>query len=229
MLEVLFDEQSVNERFNIKLAERPELPVAKERYLTYEVPGRNGSLTVFDGYEDVVFPLRFSYIDKEAKSTFREIVNWLTGKKKIRLSGSENYRLLTQSVITINPANNDIAEWCDFEIEVMAEPFEYEDAGTQETTTNTTIINPSNIDAGAIIKVYGTGTCRVLLNDNQMIFTDVQDYVVVDGIKKKAHKLMSSRDNNMQGRYPILKSGENKISVSGQTTKIEVSKRWCWR
>lgn len=229
MLEVLFDEVSINSEFGITLAERPVLPVSGARYITYEVPGRNGKLSIFDGYEDVPYSLRFNYIDENAKPAFREIVNFLTGKKKVRLSDNDNYRLISQSVISIKDANNDIEEWCDFEIEIITEPFEYEDAAMQTTTTNTTIVNPSNIEAGVILKVFGTGTCRVLLNENQMIFTDVQDYITVDGIMKKAHKDMSSRDNTMQGRYPVLKSGSNTISVSGQTSKIEIYKRWCWR
>ncbi|WP_208560635.1 hypothetical protein [Marinilactibacillus kalidii] len=229
MLEVLFDEESINKKFNITLAERPELTVAKERYLVYEVPGRNGNLTVFDGYDNVPLTLHFNFIDDDVRATFREMNNWLIGKKKVRLSDTEMYRNITQSVLTVNAANNDIKEWCDFELEIITDPFEYEDAGIEEVTSEAIIDNPSKVDAETSIKVYGEGTCRVLLNDNQMIFKDVKEYVVVDGMIKKAHKLMSSKDNDMQGRYPVLKSGENKISIDGQTTKIEVSKRWCWR
>lgn len=229
MLEVLFDEESINAIFGISLAERPVLSVSQPRYLSYEVPGRNGKLTVFDGYEDVPIRLRFNYINQNVKPTFRDIANFLTGKSKFRLSDDNRYRVIAQPVINVSDGNNDIPGWCDFEIEFITEPFEYEDATMQSTTTNTVIVNPSNIEAGVILKVFGTGTCRVLLNDNQMILTDVQEYVTVDGIIKKAHKNMTSLDNNMEGRYPVLKSGNNTISISGQTTKVEIYKRWCWR
>lgn len=229
MLEVLFDEESINKQFNLTLAERPEITVAKERYLTYEVPGRNGNLTVFDGFENVPLVLHFNFINTNVRSTFREINNWLIGRSKVRLSDTKMYRIITQSIISVNTVRNDLKEWCDFEIEIMTEPFEYEDAGTEEASGETTIYNPSKIDAETTLKVYGEGTCRVLLNNNQIILKDVQDFIIVDGIIKKAHKLLSSKDNDMQGQYPVLKSGENAISFSGQTTKVEIVKRWCWR
>ena len=136
------------------MAERPVLPVSQPKYLSYEVPGRNGKLTVFDGYEDVPIRLRFNFIKQNVKPTFRDVVNFLTGKSKFRLSDDNRYRVIAQPVINVSDGNNDIPGWCDFEIEFITEPFEYEDATMQSTTTNTVIVNPSNIEAGVI----GDGT-----------------------------------------------------------------------
>ena len=229
ILDVLFDGESFTEQFNVKLAERPVLPVAEARYITYDVPGRNGSLQVFDGYEDVPLPLHFNYIDDGAKPTFREMVNWLSDKKTFQLSDTDRYRVLSQSIIDIGPATNDIREWCDFGINLLTEPFEYEDDGVHTITSSATITNPSNIDAGAIVTVFGTGTCRVRINDNQMEFNDVQGHVTVDGILKNAYRNGSNQNENMRGRYPLLESGNNEVEVSGATERIEIETRWCWR
>lgn len=224
VLDILFDGEGITEQFDIQLAERPLIPVAEAIYDTYEVPGRN-ALREFSHFENTVLTLRFNYIDSNAKPKFGDILNWLHGKRKYQESGNNRYRLLTMSILNVSDANNDIPEWCDFEIEIETEPFWYEDAGT-ETITDTAIIrNPSKIDAGVIMRVFGTGTCRVRINNNQMEFVDVQEQVEVNGILKTAY-----RDNeNMSGQYPELLSGENDIEISGQTERIEIEKRWCWR
>ena len=229
MLEVLFDEESINSKFGITLAERPVLPVSQPRYTSYDVPGRNGKLTVFDGYDDVPYSLRFNYIDENAKPTFREIVNFLTGKTKVRLSDSDRYRVISQSIINVNNANNDIAEWCDFEIEIITEPFEYEDEETSVFDGSGIIINPSKIDAPIIINVYGDGDCNVRVNENQIQLTGVQGHVTIDGILKNAYRGNMTQNNNMSGNYPSLSYWENEVAISGNTKYIEIKKRWCWR
>ena len=229
-MEVLFDNVSINEQFDISLAERPVIPAAEMEYETISIPGRDGSLTRELGYKSKLIPLRFNYIHKNnVEKTFRDITNWLTNKKKIAFSNDLSvYRLISQ--INIQDAKNDIKEHVDFIVEVETEPFWYEDAGTQTLSSgSTTIVNPSVIDTGVIIKVYGTGTCRVTINDNHMIFTDVQDFVFVDGRRGLAHRNGVSQDNKMSGQYPVLKSGNNTVAVSGATTKIEIEKRWSWR
>lgn len=224
MLNVLFDGESITEKFDIQLAERPVIPVAEAIYNEYSVPGRN-TLKEFSHFENTSFTLRFNYIDDNVKPKFSEILNWLHGRTKYEESDSERYRLLTMSIPQVSDANNDIPEWCDFEIEIETEPFWYEDDGVETITATATIENPSKIDAGVVMTVFGTGTCRVRINDNQMQFVDVQGSVEVNGILKTAY-----RDNeNMSGRYPVLKSGNNEIEVSGQTQRIEIEKRWQWR
>lgn len=230
-MEVLFDDVSINTKFNISLAERPVISAAEREYESIKVPGRDGSLTRELGYKSKLIPLRFNYIHKNnAEKTFRDIANWLTNKKKIAFSNDLSvYRLISQ--INIQDAKNDIKEHVDFIVEVETEPFWYEDAGVQTiaSTSAITINNPSAIETGVVMTVYGTGICRVRVNDNQMVFTDVQDFVIVDGLRGLAHRNGVSQDNKMSGYYPILKSGNNEIQISGATEKVEIEKRWSWR
>lgn len=230
MVEVLFDNQSINSQFNLSLAERPLIPAAEMEYDSISVPGRDGKLTRELGYKAKPFPLRFNFIHKEnVKQTFREITNWLTNKKTIKLSDDLGvYRIITQ--LNVQDATNDLKEYADFIVNLETEPFWYENAGVQTITSGTaTIVNPSVIETGVVMTVYGTGICRVRVNDNQMVFTDVQDFVIVDGIRRIAHKYDASQDNKMSGQYPMFLPGNNEIEVSGATTKVEFEKRWSWR
>lgn len=230
-MEVLFDNQSIDDEFNIFLAERPVIPAAEMEYETISVPGRDGSLTRELGYKSKPFSLRFNYLHKEdVKQTFRSIVNWLTGKQTVRFSDDLTVnRVITKLVV--KDARNDIKEYADFIVELETEPFWYENTGVQTITSTSvvTINNPSVIETGVVMTVYGTGTCRVRVNDNQMVFTDVQDFIIVDGLRGLAHRYGASQDNNMSGQYPIFKSGNNEIQISGATEKVEIEKRWSWR
>uniref|UniRef100_UPI0035A0A7A2 distal tail protein Dit n=1 Tax=Jeotgalibaca porci TaxID=1868793 RepID=UPI0035A0A7A2 len=230
MIEVLFDNQNINSRFDIFLAERPVIPSAEMAYETITVPGRDGALTREIGYKTKPISLRFNYIHKEnVKKTFRDITNWLTNKKTIRLTDDLiGYRVITQ--LNIKDATNDLKGYADFVINLETEPFWYENAGVETITSGTTTIaNPSVIETGVVMTVYGTGTCRVRVNDNQMVFMDVQDFVIVDGLRGIAHKHDASQDNKMSGRYPVFLPGNNEIEVGGAITRVEIEKRWSWR
>lgn len=229
VMDILFDNESMYRRFGVMLAERPVIPVAEPIYDEYVVPGRNTVLKEFNRYENTEFTLRFNYIDKHAKHRFIELVNWLQGREIYQESGSKYHRVLAQSITGITDANNDMPEWVDFEMNIETEPFWYEDAGTETITSDVIIENPSVIEAPVVIRVYGTGVCRLRINGELIEVTDVQGHVTLDGILKMAHRNMAPQDNNMSGKYPVLKSGKNEISIEGSTDYIEVDVRWCWR
>lgn len=227
LMDVLFDEVSINQQFNIRLAERPVIPVAEMEYETIQVPGRNGSLTRELGYRSKPFALRFNYIDTDgAKPKYRDIVDWLTGRRTLRFSDDwEFYRVIQQ----MNPqdATNDIKEYADFVIQMETEPFWYKDFDIETVTGTSILTNPTKIETEAKMTVYGDGICRVRVNDNQMVFTDVQDHVTVD--RGTSHRNRISQDNKMSGQYPIFLPGNNEIEIEGATDRVEIDVRWCWR
>lgn len=227
LVDVLFDEVSINQQFNIRLAERPVVPVAEMEYETIQVPGRSGSLTRELGYRSKPFALRFNYIDKEgAKPKYRDIVNWLTGRRRVRFSDDLDYYRVIQQ---INPqdATNDIKEYADFVIQMETEPFWYKDFDTEIVTGTSTLINPTKIEIKAMMTVFGNGVCRVRVNDNQMVFNDVQGHLTLE--KGTAHRNRVSQDNKMSGQYPVFLPGNNEIEISGATNRVEIDVRWCWR
>lgn len=228
MLKVYFDNESINDQFNITLAERPVIPVAEQEYETIQVPGRvEGSLTRKLGYYSKPFYLRFNYIDSDgAKPKYRDIVDWLTGRRLLHFSDEPDFYRVIQKV---NPqdAENDLAEYADFLIEMETEPFWYKDFGKQTITERTIITNPTKIETKARLTVFGNGVCRVRINGNQMVFTDVRGHVTVErGI---AHRNGNPQNNNMSGQYPIFLPGNNEIEIDGATERVEVDVRWCWR
>lgn len=227
MLNIYFDNKNFNQLFDVHFAERPIVPVAEMEYEETVVPGRDGELTRELGYKSTPIPMSFNFVDlTNAKKKLREIANWLTSKKEFYFSDdTEVYRIITK--LNILETRNEIKELIGFVLQIETEPFWYEDVGLVTVTDSTTITNPTAISVDAKMRINGTGTCRVLLNDNQMVFTDTQGYVEVE--KRNAIRNGVGQNNSMSGQYPVFVPGKNQLSISGQTTSVVVDLRWAYR
>lgn len=227
MLNIYFDNENFNQLFDVHFAERPIVPVAEMEYEETAVPGRDGKLTRELGYKNTPIPMSFNFVDlTNAKKKLREIANWLTSKKEFYFSDdTEVYRIITK--LNILETRNEIKELIGFVLQIETEPFWYEDAGLVTVTDSATITNPTAISVDAKMRINGTGTCRVLLNDNQMVFTDTQGYVEIE--KRNAIRNGVGQNNSMSGQYPVFVPGENQLSISGQTTSVVVDLRWAYR
>lgn len=227
MLNIYFDDENFNQLFDVYFAARPIVPVAEMEYESVSVPGKDGELTRELGYKNTIIPMSFNFVDlTNAKQRLREITNWLTNKRKLYFSDDQDvYRVITK--INIIDTYNDIEELIGFVLDVETEPFWYEEVGKLTVTDQTTIVNPTVIEVDAKMRINGTGTCRVLLNDNQMIFTDTQGFVEIE--KRNATRNGVDQNNSMSGKYPIFLPGENHLSISGQTESVVIDLRWAYQ
>lgn len=227
MLNIYFDNENFNQLFDVHFAERPIVPVAEMEYEVAVVPGRDGELTRELGYKNTPIPMSFNFVDlTNAKKKLREVTNWLTSRKEFYFSDDEDvYRVITK--LNVVETYNEIKELIGFVLQVETEPFWYEEAGQVTVSDSATITNPTAIKVDAKMRINGTGTCRVLLNDNQMVFTDVQGFIDIE--KKNAFRNGIGQNNSMSGQFPVLLPGKNTLSISGQTTSVVLDLRWAYR
>lgn len=119
-----------------------------------------------------------------------------------------------------------------YTVGLSAKPYkEYQDTVTSESTEQITVINPTFYDARPIITLYGTGDMNLIVNGEQFVFRDIDTNIIVDSRIESAYRTLSGIPNGRNNRmyaldFPILKSGENKISVTGNATKFKVETRW---
>lgn len=226
-MNIYFDDENFNQLFNVHFAGRPIVPIAEMEYEATSVPGRDGELTRELGYKNTLIPMSFNFVDtRNSKKRLREVANWLTNKQKIYFSDDEDvYRVITK--LNVVETYNEIKELIGFVLQVETEPFWYEEAGHVTVSDSATITNPTVIKVDAKMRINGTGTCRVLLNNNQMVFTDVQGFVEIE--KKNAFRNGIGQNNYMSGQYPVFLPGENQLSISGQTTSVVLDLRWAYR
>ena len=77
-----------------------------------------------------------------------------------------------------------------------------------------------------IIKVYGSGTINLTINDNQITLKDVVEYITVDSSKKRTYKDLNILNNKKICALPRLSYGKYTISWTGTVTKIEIIPNW---
>ncbi|MFJ8453328.1 phage tail protein [Bacillus paramycoides] len=212
--------------YHLCMVERPDIPTAKEKVEFIEVPGReNGSLTKKNGYEDVTFKINFNLLeDYNIKPLLRRIKSWLLDAKILSFTDDNVYRKIKS--VEIGDIANEIEEYGQFEVNFVADPFEYAIQQPLEITTAMTIVNYGTKYSLPKLTIYGSGSITITINDTTFLIRNVNNSVIIDSELKEAYSGTTPMNSNMIGSFPTFKTGENTISWSGTVTKIEVETRW---
>lgn len=95
------------------------------------------------------------------------------------------------------------------------------------TAASATINNAGGVYSQPVWKLYGTGELTLTVNednDNALVITDVDGYVIADAEKLICHKAGTFK--RCSGKIPFLNVGDNYIQTNA--TKIEVTKNERW-
>lgn len=93
-----------------------------------------------------------------------------------------------------------------------------------------TINNSGNYVSKPTFEIEGAGTIRFMLNGN-LVFSynfDADGRVVIDSEKEDAYLDAVLKNRNMNGEFPELEIGENKITWEGLIKSIKVVKKSRW-
>ena len=82
------------------------------------------------------------------------------------------------------------------------------------------------MDSEPYMKIYGNGDATLTINDKTIKFNDIDRYIEIDTELMNCFKDNINQNNRMIGEFPVLKSGENSVTWSGDITKIEIEPRW---
>lgn len=119
-----------------------------------------------------------------------------------------------------------------YSVELSAKPFKKtRETVSYESSTEISIINPYNYVNEPIITLYGTGDMNLIVNGITYPFQDVDTDIIVDSRIESAYRVLNSvpdsRDNRMYtSDFPVFKSGNNTVSISGNATSFKVETRW---
>lgn len=186
------------ERFDITLAERPQIPTAQMRYDETIVPGRDSSWKRQEGYDDIAISFPFNFISPKPRETYYAVANHLRALEpgtRLRLSDDTDgtFRVLARTP-RIEPLNNDLVEWGDFIIHFDLEPFRYieQPEVTIEADDTQTIVAPTpNIlsTPQVITHLSEDGEALLRINDKQIysISESPEATIKVDGTRRYAY------------------------------------------
>lgn len=215
-----------------------ELPSSNEETEEIEVEGRNGSLTIKKGnYPDKVIDAKFMLKRNSFETVedfymrIEEIEEWLKEAKGdliIYLKPNRSYKVKHTIVGDITPDN---IYFVNFDVTFICEPFSYLlSERSIEVPNNSTTHYKGTVEGECNIKIYGTGNIQLTVNDDTVQISNVNGYVELDSKLLLCLNLdKTSKSRDMIGNFPLLVKGENKISWTGNVSKVEILPRTAYR
>ena len=207
---------------------RPAITPNTKRMQYIEIPGRDGTVRVFDGYDDRPFPIDFNIYDGiNVNKKLREVNPIFSNCKTIKFTDDpEIYYKVKEFKISDKERVFDKAY--EFSAEVKIEPFDYLVEGSKviTLTSSTTLVNPGTYYSTPTLKIYGSGTINMSIGSYSFQVTNVNGYVQINSALLECYKDTDPLGKEMKGSFPLFVPGSNKITLSAAITKVELVPNW---
>ena len=227
----------VENAFSFNGVSSTEFNMIVSGYGTYDAPqrditmlavaGRSGDLTLDNG--------RFENVDVTYKAAFYKGLNENYRAFNAYMANQKGYKRLEDTFHKdefrlgvykggLNPKLKGY-DMASLEIKFNCKPQRFLVSGeeTQAFTQTGVVFNPTEFEAKPLIRLYGSGSLSV--NGNTLVVTDVDasDYIDIDSELMDAFKGTTNLNAKISGVFPVLVSGKNTITYSGD---FEVKPRW---
>lgn len=222
--------------FGLIITEKGSYKGASRDISYTSVPGRSGDLITDNGrYKNVDIPYKCTLLNNTARE-FEE----LTDQIKCWLLAEQGYFPLWDSY---NKKYFRLGSYCDeadieqelrdlgkVNLSFNCKPFRYsfEGQNTIVFTAAGILYNAEFYPSSPYIKIMGSGTVTLTVNNDSFTFTDIDEYIEVDSNIMNAYKGIQPQNNKMSGlAFPTLQPGNNYISWVGNVQQLEIVPRWC--
>ena len=216
----------------IQVAHPPGYAYPERDYTITHIPGRNGDIIQDNGcYKNVERTYEVSFdVPNEDFATYANAVSaWLhstTGYARLEDSYEPNYyRMATYQESNIFENLYNKAGTATIVFECKPQRFLKTGDNTITIQNSLTIMNPTGFEAYPLFKV--TGTSGVLtVNGNSITFSSIDGFVMLDCELQDAYKENINKNSTISGTFPVLKTGSNTISWTGDITSVTMKPRW---
>ena len=207
------------------IEELPPMQLPQKKVEEIEVEGMDGVLTITDNfYMNPQKSIKCKLIGGE---DIDSLALWLSNCEEIIFSHKPDryYKAKLKNQIDFE---RNILQNRGFIAVFDCQPFGYliDNSMITITSNNKSFNGKGTHWSEPIIKVYGSGTINLTINDNQITLKDVVEYITVDSSKKRTYKDLNILNNKKIGDFPRLSYGKNTISWTGTVTKIEIIPNW---
>lgn len=197
----------------------------------YEVPGRNGDLTIDGGrFENVEVKYK-AYIVKDFvdnMNTFRNAMMALRGYQRLEDTvNPDEFRMAQALPFEIDMAG--VLKGAEFELSFNCKPQRFLKDGEAviPLTRAGAVYNRTLFDAKPLLRIYGSGAGRVGVGSQTIALTAINQFVDIDCELMDAVKNGVSQNANVSFTGDIvLAPGTNNINFSGGVTRVNVTPRW---
>lgn len=210
------------------IVERPPIPKAR-RILEYQKIPARGIVSYDTGaYEDITLTFKCAIVGKDVIEQTMLLNNWLDGDGILRLDYLEGFYFKVRDV-TFDGTKIDCVTG-EFEVSFVCDPFKYYDVGRDviEINKQDSIISPEFFyESEPIIKVFGNGDGKLIIDNNTLNINNLDEYIYVDSYAKNAYKDGSSNLNNhIEGYFPIFRNRKTNVNFTGGIEKLEIIPNW---
>lgn len=200
---------------------KPTISKAEKNIEKYEVPYRNGFLSVDNGtYNSFIVSLSCHAKDT---ANFDEIKEFLDGYGTLSFDGQREYTAIIKNAISFEV----VQMFKKFPVQFEVNPIAYDITATTFSGTGTLTISGASTKMYPKITLVATGDVSVTINNNTFYLDDADGTYILDCGNKVITKNGLNASPIMLGDFPYLVNGENTISTSGTITiSIEYKKAY---
>ena len=222
--------------FGLLIAEKGSYKGA-QRDITYtSVAGRSSDLITDNGrYKNINIPYKLSLLnttEREFVEITHQIKGWLLAEQGYfplwDSYDARYYRLASYSdEVDIEQELRDLGS---LSLTFNCKPFKYSFEGQSVVTLTKagTLYNAELFPSRPYIKIVGSGTITLTINNDAFLLSGVDEYIELDSEMMNAYKGTAAANNKMTADdFPTLHPGNNAISWVGSVERLEIVPRWC--
>jgi len=221
-------DNNINSRtaLGLRITEPPTIPPSKRVVDSIAVDGREGSLTILRGWEDVVFDMKAALIGTDIPRRFREILPTIINAKTIYFSG-DNGVFYNIKHVQVGALERRLSSLYEFSLSFTCSPFRYvRNVAMIPRTASGSVANPGTVYSLPRITVFGTGSRTLTINGKPIILNILSGNLVIDSELKTCHFGNVAQNNRMNGDFPVFNVGNNTVTLGTGITRIEIEPRW---
>lgn len=215
---------------DVYINKMPSHKKAAMRFTEYKVKGRDGTLHVNEGFDDM--EITATLILLNASASKRQVVNaWADGTGKLVLSDdlTKAYRATVLKEIQWTRDAGPAGYFDTAKITFTCEPFMYEATESViEYTADATITNPGSAEALPLIRVDGSGDATFTLAGETITIADMVSGTPVYIDCETGYVYTQTGATSMTGEFPVLPYGTTTLVIGEGVSKITLTPRWRW-
>lgn len=215
---------------------RPTVTTTRRRITPTSVPGRTGDILIDDeGFEnyDRTYSVAIIADNEPLEVLINKIKRWLFAnvnyyKLEDTYDSRYFYKAFVNNAVEITPITHNLAE---AEITFNCKAYKYAKDGLQSTarTAAGDLVNHEAFTALPIIQIFGSGEVTLYINNRSYYIKSCTDGMILNSEIGQAYSADETTllNNNIKFTdFPVLDSGHNNISWTGDITKIIITPNW---
>jgi len=223
--------ENINSRtdLGLRITQPPVTPISRQIVNSIPVDGREGTLTILHGWEDMRFNFRAALLSSgggDFHKRFREILPSILQAKTIYFSNDSDvfYNIKTANA---TPMEQKMVTLYEFALTFNCSPFKYiRNVAPITLTASGSVTNSGTVHSLPKITVFGTGSQTLTINGKPITLNILQGNLTIDSELKTCHFGNVAQNNRMQGDFPIFEVGNNTVAFGGGISRLEIEPRW---